>query len=266
MRVCVLGYSGFLGSNLVNYLKKKKIKIVKVDLRSFFFLGNDYRDKILKFILRSDVVINCASSLDPINESDFFLNESFPEFLVKKNLKYNKRIIHISSVNTLIKDRQDLYSISKKIGENKIKNMRGATIMRLPLIFKKNNKNEYMPNGNLIKLFKYLDLIYLPLYPMIFPGHKYSPLNIKNFLYFLEKKIFSKKINRIYNLQGKKTQNLWNIFYDIAKKKKKIPFKIRINFNKKYVPNFIKNFLKKKNNFLQQLFSINHSKTFFHKI
>ena len=108
MRVCILGYSGFLGSNLVNYFKKKKIKIVKVDLRSFFFLRNDYRDKILKFILRSDVVINCASSLDPITESDFFLNESFPELLVKKNLKYNKRIIHISTVNTLVKERQEM--------------------------------------------------------------------------------------------------------------------------------------------------------------
>jgi dTDP-4-dehydrorhamnose reductase len=266
MRVCVLGYSGFLGSNLVNYLKKKKTKVVKVDLRRFFFLGNDYRDKILKFILRSDVVINCASSLAPINESDYFLNKSFPELLVKMNLKYNKRIIHISTVNTLVKERQDSYSISKKIGESKIKNKKGVTIVRVPLIFKKNNKNEYMPNGNLIKLFKYLDLIYLPLYPMVFPGHKYSPLNIINLLYFLEKKIFSKKINRTYNLQGKKTQNLWEIFYAISKQKKKIPFKIPINFNKRYAPNFVKNFLKKRNNFLQQLFSINHSKSFFYKI
>ena len=122
MKVCVLGYSGFLGSNLVNHLKKKKIKLVKVNLREFFFLTNDYRDKILDFILSSDVIINCASSLKPKNKSDFFLNESFPELIVKKNLEYNRRIIHISTINVLIKDRQDLYSISKKIGEKKIIN------------------------------------------------------------------------------------------------------------------------------------------------
>jgi dTDP-4-dehydrorhamnose reductase len=265
MRVCVLGYSGFLGLNLVNHLKKKNIKTVKVNLRKFYFLGNDHRDKILKFILSFDVIINCASSLQPKNESDFFLNESFPELIAKKNLEYNKRIIHISTINVLIKERLDIYSISKKIGENKIKNKKNITIIRLPLIFKKINK-QYVPQGNLIKLFKYLDLIYFPFYPMIFPGHKYSPLNISNLLDFLEKKIFSKKINRIYNLQGREKKTLWDIFYDIAKRKKKIVFKIRINLNKKSVPIFIKNFLKKRNNFLQQLFSINHSKKFFYKI
>jgi len=258
MRVSILGYSGFLGSNLVNHLKKKNIKIVKIDLRKFFFLKNDYRDKVLESIFKSNVIVNCASSLEPKNESDFFLNEFLPELIVKKNSKYQKKIIHISTINVLTKERKDLYSISKKIGENKIKNNQHVTIVRLPLIYKKNNKNEYIPSGNLKKLFKYLDFVNLPLYPMIYPGHKYKPINIVDLLIFLERIIFSKKINRVYNLQGKKEQCLWDIFYDISKQKKKTPFKIRINFNKKYMPNFIKTFLKKKNNFLQQLFSIDH--------
>jgi hypothetical protein len=101
---------------------------------------------------------------------------------------------------------------------------------------------------------------------MLYPGHKYSPLNITNLLNFLEKKIFSKKINKIYNLQGTKIKNIWDIFNDIAKQKKKIAFKVKINLNKKYVPTFIKKILKKQNNFLQQLFSINHSKKTFYKI
>ena len=266
MRVSVLGYSGFLGSNLASYLEKKKVKVAKVDLRRFFFLTNNYKDKILKFILRSDVVINCASALKPKNKSDYFLNESFPELIVNKNLDYNKRIIHISTINVLIKDRQDLYSISKKIGEKKIINKKNTTIIRIPLLFKKNNKHEYIPEGNLKKLFNYLDLNYFPVYPMLYPGHKYNPLNIKDLLYFLEKKIFSKKVNKTYNLQGNEMLNTYDIFYNIAKQKKKAVFKIKINLNKKYVPKFVKNFLKKRNNFLQQLFSINHSKKIFYKI
>jgi dTDP-4-dehydrorhamnose reductase len=266
MRVSVLGYSGFLGSNLASYLKKNKIKIVKVDLRRFFFLKNNYREKILKLILGTDVIINCASALKPKNKSDFFLNESFPELIVNKNLEYNKRIIHISTINVLIKNRQDLYSISKKIGEKKIINKKNTTIIRIPLLFKKNNKQEYIPEGNLRQLFNYLDLIYLPVYPMLYPGHKYNPLNIEDLLYFLEKKIFSKKIHKIYNLQGNKMLKIWDIFYDIAKQKKKSVFKIKINLNKKYVPIFVKNFLKKRNNFLQQLFSINHFKKIYYKI
>jgi dTDP-4-dehydrorhamnose reductase len=266
MKVCVLGYSGFLGSNLVNHLKKKKIKLVKVNLREFFFLTNDYRDKILDFILSSDVIINCASSLKPKNKSDFFLNESFPELIVKKNLEYNRRIIHISTINVLIKDRQDLYSISKKTGEKKIINKKNTTIIRVPLLFQKNNKQEYIPKGNLKEIFNYLDLIYFPVYPMLYPGHKYNPLNVTILSNFLEKKIFSKKINKIYNLQGTKIQNIWDIFNDIAKQKKRIVFKVKINLNKKYVPTFVKKILKKQNNFLQQLFSINHSKKIFYKI
>jgi dTDP-4-dehydrorhamnose reductase len=258
MRVSILGYSGFLGSNLANHLKKKKIELVKIDLRNFFSLENYYKNKILKSILRSDVIVNCASSLEPKKKSDFFLNEFFPELIVKKNLEYKKRVIHISSINVLIKERKDMYSISKKIGEDKIKNYKNITIIRLPLIFKKNSKNEYIPAGNLKKIFNYLDFANLPFYPMIYPGHKYKPMNISDILIFLEKIIFSKKINKIYNLQGKKEYCLWDIFNDIAMQKKKNPSRIRINFNKKYIPNFIKDFLKKKNNSLQQLFSINH--------
>ena len=41
---------------------------------------------------------------------------------------------------------------------------------------------------------------------------------------------------------------------------------LKINLNKKYVPTFVKNFLKKRNNFFQQLFSINHFKKIYYKI
>ena len=47
MKVSILGYSGFLGSNLANHLKKKNIEIVKTDLRKFFFLKNYFIDKII---------------------------------------------------------------------------------------------------------------------------------------------------------------------------------------------------------------------------
>ena len=80
-------------------------------------------------------------------------------------------LIHISTLNVLIKDRTDKYSISKKVGEISLN--KNTTIIRLPLIT--SNKN-FWKSKNFSKVFRFKFITYIP---MIYPGHIYRPVDIK---------------------------------------------------------------------------------------
>jgi dTDP-4-dehydrorhamnose reductase len=251
MKISIIGFSGFLGSELIKYLKKdKKIKLVKINSRDFSYSKINYF--LLKKIFQSEVIINCAASLNPKNKNDIFINKHFPALLCSYNKFFRKRIIHISTVNVLIKDRMDLYSLSKRYGEDKILNNKNITILRLPFLFKKIH-GFYLPLGNIKFFFQYLNINFLPFYPMIYPGHIYKPIEINNVLIFIKKIIFTKKIKKIYNIQGSKKKSLFDIFNEVALQLNKKTIKLNLILLNNYLPLFIKNFFKRKNSFLQQL-------------
>ena len=136
MLITILGSSGFIGSNF-NKILKKKYKIIKLDLRKFDYLLNE--KKLIEFLFynlnKSDYVINCCASLKPKTKADFYINSKLPKIIQKTFNKMKKKpyLIHISTLNVLIKDRTDKYSISKKVGEISL-NKKNTTIIRLPLI------------------------------------------------------------------------------------------------------------------------------------
>ena len=70
MKICITGYSGFLGKHLSNYLAKK-FNIVKVNLRKLPRKNTKDFNKFLKQITTSKIIINCAANLNPKNENDF---------------------------------------------------------------------------------------------------------------------------------------------------------------------------------------------------
>ena len=63
----------------------------------------------------------------------------------------------------------------------------------------------------------------------------------------------------IYNLMGKETKNVWELFEIIAKKHNKKIFKIKTKIINKILPKFIKENFFKKNSFLGQFLSIDQS-------
>ena len=119
MKVSIIGSSGFIGNNLFNLLTKKNYQVSSISLR------NENIEKIpqkkIESIFSSDVIINCAASLFPKTIED----ENFNKFLIKKltdiNFEYNKKILHLSSINVLVKDRLDSYTESKRFAENLVK-------------------------------------------------------------------------------------------------------------------------------------------------
>ena len=256
MIVSILGSSGFIGS----FLKKKIMKSDKVNeinLRKInLSISKKEIIKILsKKLVNSDAVINCCASLKPKTKNDFFINSELP-FLIQKtinNFKIKPYFIHMSTLNIFLKQRTDNYTLSKKIGEKKLINT-NTSIIRLPFIFSR-NKNY----GNLKIMNDYLDYKFLPFYPMIYPGHFYRPIDINTLCSFIMSLLKSKNKKSFYNLIGKKKMSLWDMFEVIEKKKNKKIFKINTNQLNK-ISNFDqRNKLIRNNDFLSQIFSIDHS-------
>jgi len=256
MKISIIGYSGFIGTYLVKNFSQN-IEANRINLRKYNI--RKLNKKIIKKIFSSKIIINCAASLNPKSDDDFFLNENFLNYLLELNEKYNRKIIHLSSINVLIKERLDVYSLTKKKSEKLTKKNKNLVIIRLPLMVVKKN-NIIQKKGNVSKLFNYLQKIMLPVYPMIYPGHLYQPLDVLILKKKILKLIYTKKKFQIINLYGDKKVSLWDIFSEIAKNENKKIMKINLTWIYRFMPKVFKKIIKKQNNFLQHMASINHSK------
>ena len=221
MKICIIGYSGFLGSHFLKHFSKK-FKVLKINLRKLPDYKSKEFKKFLDKIVKSNIIINCAASLNPKTKRDFFINQDFPYILQNyiKKKKIKTFLIHFSTINVLIKNRKDPYTISKKIAEKRLINT-DTIILRLPLLF--NEKNGIIKKeGNLVKIHDYLKFKFFPIYPMIYPGHLYQPLNVKKILIFTENIILKKKKSKmVYNIVGREKKYLWDFYNHIASAKKK---------------------------------------------
>ena len=252
MKICVLGASGFLGSELCENLKKNN-KILKINLSKFQISNEKELLKYIKKISNQNVIINCAASLRPKTYSDFWINQYLSFYLLKfiKKNKIKCKYIHISTNDVLIKKLNDNYSNSKRFAEKKIKNL-NCIILRLPLLYK---KNYYENNSVRLILHKYLQF-WLPVYPMLYPGALYQPLEIKKISKFVSK-ITKKKIKKgVFNLAGNKKYSLWNIFEKISK----IYNKKTIKINTKIIHFLCPKFLICNKRIIVQLLSSNQTK------
>ena len=88
MRILITGSSGFLGSNLYNYLKKEfnvfGIDIIKSQTCDYVYDLTKVSQKLQDIIKDSDLVIHLASSVGVLtlkNPSEFF-NNSFGHFIM----------------------------------------------------------------------------------------------------------------------------------------------------------------------------------------
>ena len=142
-----------------------------------------------------------------------------------------------------------------------IKNKENLFLIRLPLVYQKEN-NIIQSEGNVSKIFNYLRKIKLPVYPMIYPGHLYQPIEIDYLKNTILEIIRGKEIRNEINLIGNKKIYLWDLFKEIAEIEKKKTLKLDLRFLYNVLPNILKTKIKKQNNFIQQIASIDHSKFF----
>ena len=114
---------------------------------------------------------------------DIFINENLSKiiqnYIIEKRLA--TRLFHLSSINVLIKERKDKYTLSK-INSEKNLNTKYTSIIRLPLIINYNLGKK----GDIEIFYKYINSKFLPFFPMIYPGNIFRPIEIKkvcNFSY-----------------------------------------------------------------------------------
>ena len=209
MTLVLTGASGFLGNNLNKFLVKKNYRVVRLNLRYFNKINKINIFNKLNRIKNLSAIINCAASLNPKSSSDFEVNENLPEIFQNYSKEKKIKFIHISSINVLIKNRRDKYSLSKKRGEQDL-SKKHSTILRLPLIIK-TVKKKLLNEGEIRFFYNYLDSIRLPIYPLIFPGCYYKPIEI-NYVCKYILNLLNRKTNHFVNLQGKYRMSFYDIF------------------------------------------------------
>ncbi len=139
MKVLILGGTGMLGSEMINYFLKKKFFDVFYTTREkqksekeLYFNVDNFTD--LDFLTSFDYVINCIGTTKPFIEVDpiksIFINSIFPRKISNFCEKNNIKLIHITTDCVFSgkhgnynedspHDCEDLYGKSKSIGEPK---------------------------------------------------------------------------------------------------------------------------------------------------
>ena len=257
MKIAILGFSGFLGSHISKELSKN-CSVFEISVRNITY--NSSEEEIFNYfdnkINNVDIIINCCANTKPRNRNDVFINEKLSQiiqnYIIKKKL--NIRLFHLSSINVLIKERKDKYTLTKINSENDL-NAKYVSIIRLPLIINYNLGKK----GDVEIFYKYLNSKFLPFFPMIYPGNIYRPIEIEKICKFFNELIKTKNFSKIYNLMGKEKKSLWDIFNFIAHSHKKKVLKINTMILRKILPNFLKNKIFEKSAFLGQFLSVDQS-------
>lgn len=139
MNILITGSNGFIGKNLYFYLKQKK------NLNIITFNRSNSKNKLLKLIKKTDIIIHTAGTNRSINKTDFKKNNEDLTKFICKNISNNQKIIFTSSIQATLKNK---YGISKKNCENIIKNWSyknkfSYLILRVPNVFGKWSKPNY---------------------------------------------------------------------------------------------------------------------------
>jgi dTDP-4-dehydrorhamnose reductase len=257
MNIAIFGYSGFIGSHISKKLGKTN-NIITLSARNINLSYSE--EEIFKYfeekLINVDVIINCCANTKPKNQNDIFINENLSKiiqnFIIKKKL--NTHLYHLSSINVLIKERKDKYTLSK-INAEKNLDTKFTSIIRLPLIVNYN----YGKKGDIEIFYKYLNTKLLPIYPMIYPGNIFRPIEIEKLCIFFMSLVKSNKVSKVYNLMGIKKMSLWDIFNSIALSLNKKTFKINTLILRKILPHSIKNKIYEKSSFVGQSLSVDQS-------
>jgi len=177
MRVGVTGSSGFVGSALLNSLQASSQHPIPIRLpKSPDALDPIFLKKLL-VDLSLDAVVHLAVIRNPSNDYEFAVNAELPALLENAVAQQfpAARFLYIGSINSVLRERRDPYSLSKRQGEAAINN--SAAIIIRPAILWSWQSNA---GGDAHRIRKYLERA-LPVHPVPFPGQLYRPVLVEMF-------------------------------------------------------------------------------------
>lgn len=99
-KILLLGHTGFVGSEIYSFLRKKKLKINCYSRKEKIINNKVYSNKISlkKLISKSNIIINCVGENLDLNKMESN-NHLFVKMLLNniRNLNKKKKLIHLSS-------------------------------------------------------------------------------------------------------------------------------------------------------------------------
>ncbi len=162
MKILITGASGFLGRQVVNVIKNKKYKILKISRtkKNFFNCDLQNTQEVWNLLNKAnpDIIINLAAKVNFKKKiHSLKLNYKLPKVLSNYCKKNNKYLIHSSSIsihgkkeNCSIKSKNSPdspYAISKLMGDKSIINSKCKyTIIRFPGIYGANGPDHMFIN------------------------------------------------------------------------------------------------------------------------
>lgn len=267
--ILITGSSGFVGKNIVKFLKKKKFKVIKISLKK-----NSVKISNKKIY----TLVHCAATMPPYlpMKKIYKVNKSINQKLIKIFINNKiKKIIYISSMsvygetkNKIINEyskiyKQDLYAQSKHNGEKILEKLSkifetNIICLRLPAIIglgchgnflfnlvdsffnKKKIIKIYKPNSmfnncihidTLVKFIEKLIKNYDKKFDIINLSSSH-PLKLRKIIEILKKKFNSK--SKIFEMTSNKNTYLINSNKAVKK----------YNFNRTKMIDTLKNYLK----------------------
>lgn len=274
MRILLTGYSGFLGSNLVEYLNHNNdiTLLGRSEYREYKIFNIEDECSIRLALSNIDCVIHCAAISDGNTNSipdDIFYKTNVGltsklcqlaaestarKFIFISSLKVNGDYDIGKSYSNDKQNPKDRYAKSKATAENEIKRIcsnskMSFVIIRPPIIYGKGVKSNIVQLINLVK--KGIPLPFLGI-----KNNKRSMIYIKNLINFIEKCIFNKKAdNETFLISDNFDVSTYDLLKIIADSKDK---KLKLFYFPKFIIKFFLKLLNKMNiyNSLYRSFSI----------
>ena len=212
MKIAITGSGGLFGSSLLNQAIAAGHQVVPISfahIHSEPFLESVH--KSLAALQGCNIVINCAASKNPKSPFEQYLNIQVPhlieQYIIAQQLAC--RLIHISSMNVVINELQDNYTLNKRHAESLL-DPKKTSIIRPGLIWSP------VHDPNIRKITAYLKKSYIP-HLMFKPGNWYSPVDPYSLAEFLVAKLDDLLIHpQTLHILGTQKYSLWQLVKQLA--------------------------------------------------
>ena len=219
--IAITGATGFIGVELVKFLKEKRYKVLTLDRIKkkksdsiFWKLGYNLPEKCKNIECLIHLACNNLSKKSDLNNSDIdFLGTKIILNNIKKFRKKGRKIkfIFLSSQSSS-KNALNLYGKSKFRIE-KLMNFKDDIIIRPGLVYSDKKKGRSIFN-NLNKISK------LPILPSLKSEKNISTINVLDLVKSIERIITFKKNLKVYKIAYKKNYNFKELIEIICNKNK----------------------------------------------
>ena len=233
MRLGITGASGFLAQHIIRQASGKGIETQALSLiRSADKL---HQRSLVHFLseYKLDALVHTAAVRCPKTTSEFHFNSRIPRMLFDAFREINRGgiFVHISSINVVLRSRNDLYSKSKREAETTLADC-DAWVIRPSLIWSWENKGDARVLADYFRK-------PLPVYPMIYPSHYCQPVLVTE----LAKHIIAhlKPVHRTeyINVLGDQSFTIWHLAKIMAKENNRRLLAVPTGFLESMLPKFL---------------------------